>query len=115
LIIEQAIILAGGLGSRFGSLTKKIQLYSACRKPIVSMMDGEGSRIIEEAKSGLTYPAENPQDLTKNVIRMKEMQSGGIAEMGRNARKYYDRNFERSYLFGKAEDIFKSMQRSYFR
>ena len=58
----------------------------------------------------MTCQAEKPQDLAKNVIRMKEMRDRDITEMGRNARKYYDRNFDRSLLLSKAEELFSSMK-----
>ena len=37
------------------------------------MMDGEGSRIINESKSGFTAPAEDPMMLSKNIKRMIDM------------------------------------------
>ena len=94
------------------TIPAKIQSYLACGKPILSMMDGEGSRIIKEAKAGLTSSAENPQDLAKNVIRMKEMQYKDIINMKISAKKYYDRNFERSFLLNKIEQLFNSTHRN---
>lgn len=40
---------------------------------------------------------------------MKNMDDNEIAEIGANARKYYDENFERSYLFNRAVRIFEDM------
>ena len=40
---------------------------------------------------------------------MKEMRHGDIIEIGKNARKYYEMNFERSFLLNKAEELFSSI------
>jgi len=40
---------------------------------------------------------------------MKVMLHDGIIDFGGNARKYYDENFERSFLFNKAEQILSSI------
>jgi len=97
------------------TIPAKVQSYLACGKPILAMIDGEASNIIQESNAGLTCPAENPQELAKNVIKMKEMLHDGIIDFGGNARKYYDENFERSFLFNKAEQIFNSVQRDFLK
>ena len=33
-----------------------------------------------------------------------------LSDMGKNAEKYYNQNFERSYLLDKAENILESMR-----
>jgi len=93
----------------------KVQSYLACGKPILAMIDGEASKIIREAKAGLTCSAENPQELAKNIIKMKEMLNDAMIDLGGNARKYYNENFERSFLFSKAEQIFNSIQSDFLR
>jgi len=91
----------------------KVQSYLACGKPILAMIDGESSKIIQDANAGLTCPAEDRQGLAENVIKMKEMRDRGVLnELGRNAREYYDKNFERSYLLNKAEKLFNSMKKT---
>jgi len=87
----------------------KVQSYLACGKPILAMIDGEGASIIQEANAGLVCPAEKPCDLAKNITRMKKLPSEVIVGMGKNARDYYDTNFEREFLFNKAEHLFNSM------
>ena len=49
----------------------------------------------------------------ENILKMKTMREKDPTEMGENARKYYDENFERSYLFDKAENIFRTMCESF--
>ena len=94
------------------TIPAKVQSYLACGKPILSMINGEGGSIIEDANAGLSCPAGSPDALAKNVLEMKAMESSQIATLGANARKYYEDNFERSRLFKQAEVIFEGMCRS---
>ena len=73
------------------------------------MVNGEGGKVVLDANAGLVCPAESPEALAENIIIMKEMSSEKISKMGVNARKYYENNFERSFLFNRAEKIFASM------
>jgi len=91
------------------TIPAKVQSYMACGKPILAMIDGEASKIIQDANAGMTCHAEDPQELAKNVMKMKVMLHDGIIDFGGNARKYYDENFERSFLFNKAEQILSSI------
>jgi colanic acid biosynthesis glycosyl transferase WcaI len=95
------------------TIPAKVQSYLACGKPILAMINGEGGKVIEDANAGLVCPAESPKYLSKNILKMKKMEVKEISNMGLNARKYYDDNFERSYLFDRAERIFESMCKSY--
>lgn len=92
------------------TIPAKVQSYMACGKPILAMIDGASSKVIRDADAGLTCPAENLQGLAENVVKMKEMRASGVLDvMGRNAREYYNKNFERSFLLNKAEILFNSM------
>ena len=87
----------------------KVQSYLACGKPILAMVNGEGAQVVIDANAGLTCNAESPEDLVKNILKIKNMDAEEILEMELNARKYYENNFERSFLFDKVEKIFVSM------
>ena len=95
------------------TIPAKVQSYLACGKPILAMVNGEGGKVIVDANAGLVCPAESPKDLAENILKIKKMEVNEISKMGLNARKYYDDNFERSYLFDRAERIFESMCKSY--
>jgi hypothetical protein len=77
------------------------------------MVNGEAGKIIENANAGLVCPAESPEALVKNILILQQMGTDEVSEMGQNARKYYDENFERSFLFEKAESIFDEMCLTY--
>ena len=91
------------------TIPAKVQSYLACGKPILAMVNGEGGKIVVDAKAGFICAAESPHELVQNIIKMKNMGEKDLTKMGENARKYYSCNFERSYLFGKAENIFRTM------
>ena len=94
------------------TIPAKVQSYLASGKPILSMINGEGGSIIEEANAGLSCPAGSPDALANNVLEMKAMESTQLAILGENARKYYEDNFERSRLFRQAEVLLERMCRS---
>jgi glycosyltransferase involved in cell wall biosynthesis len=90
------------------TIPSKIQSYLACGKPILTSLDGEGSRIIEEAKAGFTSPSEDPvafADIIKKFINLnKEDQK----LLGKNARLYFNKEFERDMLVDKLEVLLKT-------
>ena len=100
--------------SKILSLTApgKIQSYLAFGKPILSMMDGEGSRIIMASKAGFTAPSGDSKTLIKNTLRMKRMHSSELKKMGNNGKKYYKFNFERKFLINKLINIFSIVKNS---
>jgi glycosyltransferase involved in cell wall biosynthesis len=80
------------------TIPSKIQSYLACAKPIVAALDGEGSRIVEEAEAGVTCSSQNPIELANAVIKLYEMSEKERQEMGQRGRAYFERNFEREML-----------------
>ena len=91
------------------TIPAKVQTYLACGKPILAMVNGEGGQVVIDANAGLTCSAESPKELVENILEMKKMSADEITALGVNARRYYEENFERSYLFNKAEGIFEEM------
>ena len=91
------------------TIPAKVQSYLASGKPILAMVNGEGGKVVDDANAGFSCPAETPHELVENILKMKKMNKKEISKIGQNARKYYEDNFERSYLFDKAENIFTTM------
>lgn len=77
------------------TLPAKIQAYMASAKPIVGMMNGEGSRIIKQAQCGLCAKAASYTDLSVSIRRISKMDKENLKMLGFNglnfAKKYYDR------------------------
>lgn len=87
------------------TIPSKIQSYLACGKPILTSLDGEGSRIIQEANAGFTSPAEDPIALASIIIKFLSLNENEQKALGENARKYFQVEFEREMLVDRLEFI----------
>ena len=91
------------------TIPAKVQSYLACGKPILAMINGESSKLINDAGAGLTCSAEDSVGLSNNILKMSKISSNEIKKMGENSINYYKKYFDRQMLFKKAENIFKSL------
>ena len=87
------------------TIPSKIQSYLACGKPIITSLDGEGSRIIEESNAGFISPSEDPISLANTVKKFLNLTLEEQKKLGCNARNYFDKEFERELLVDKLETI----------
>ena len=87
------------------TIPSKIQAYLACGRPIIGSLDGIGSEIIKQSKSGLTAEAESVDELVNAVVMLFNSTAEERLQMGANARSYYDKKFERELLLDKLERI----------
>ena len=90
------------------TIPSKIQSYLACGKPIIGSLDGEGARVILEAKSGLVSNAENPEMLASKIKELSTLPVDDLTLMGNNGRNYFRNNFERELLIDRLEYIFSN-------
>ena len=86
------------------TLPGKVQSYMAVGKPIIGAIDGETKTVIEVAQCGFCGGAENVIDLVQNI--RKFISCNNKITMGENARKYYEKNFEKKSFMDKLEKIF---------
>ena len=89
------------------TIPAKTQSYMASGKPIVSMLNGEGNRIVEEANCGLAAPSGDYKKLAENVITMYEMDKKEREQMGKNGLEYYLKHFDKKTV---VDNIIKSME-----
>jgi glycosyltransferase involved in cell wall biosynthesis len=87
------------------TIPSKIQSYMACRKPIIASLDGEGSRIIDEADAGFISNAEDFVGLKESVEKALALSQDELLQLGINARSYFEKEFERNSLINKLELI----------
>jgi glycosyltransferase involved in cell wall biosynthesis len=87
------------------TIPSKIQSYLACGKPILTSLNGEGSRIIEEAQAGFTSPSEDPIALAAIIKKFFSLSDDEQKALGKNAKRYFDFEFERELLVDKLESI----------
>jgi glycosyltransferase involved in cell wall biosynthesis len=88
------------------TIPSKIQSYLACGKPILASLDGEGGRVVSEAKAGFVVPAESPDQLAARLLDFYKLPAAELDKMGINARNYFDANFERELLIDRLEAVF---------
>jgi colanic acid biosynthesis glycosyl transferase WcaI len=72
----------------------KVQTYMACGKPIVASLDGEGARIIIEAKAGKVAPSGTPELLARRIAELVEASEDERAEYGNNALSYFSTHYD---------------------
>lgn len=87
------------------TIPSKIQSYLACGKPILASLDGEGGRILNEAKAGFVIEAENPQELANKALEIASLNLEDLLNLGKNSRAYFESNFEREFLITRLEEI----------
>ena len=87
------------------TIPSKIQSYLACGKPIITSLNGEGSRIVEEAKAGFISKAEDPIDLANNIKKALCLTQVELKNLGKNSRNYFEKEFERNQLINRLEII----------
>jgi len=67
------------------------------------MLDGEGSRVITEARAGLVSPSGDGAALARNIEALAAMTQAERAVMGANAQAYGIAEFERTNLLSGLE------------
>jgi len=90
------------------TIPSKIQSYMASAKPIIACLDGEGSKIVEEANAGFTCPAEDANALSDLILKFYNLDDKERVKLGLNGRKYFEQEFERELLLTKLESILNS-------
>ena len=76
------------------TIPSKIASYLAAGRPIIGSIDGEGARIIIEARAGITVPAEDPAALAKAIVEMRDVDEATRTQWGRSGKRYFDENLD---------------------
>ena len=86
----------------------KIQSYLTSGKPILSMMDGEGSKLIKEANAGLITSSGDYIGLSKNIQKIKAFKQRERYKLGKNGKIFYNKNFTKNILMEKLMSLLSS-------
>lgn len=81
----------------------KVQCYMACGKPIIASLNGEGARILETSRAGISVPASQPKRLAEGVRRMIRASPAERAEWAANSRAYFEANYSAERVYGDLE------------
>jgi glycosyltransferase involved in cell wall biosynthesis len=94
------------------TVPNKIQAYMAVGRPIIACMNGEGARIVSEARAGVAVPAEDGAGLARAILDLYQMPVEEREALGKNGRAYYREHFDHeklvSQLIGHLEDAIGS-------
>ena len=89
------------------SFPGKIQTYMAAGKPIIGAMNGEAAEIIREAQCSFCAKAEDVDGLVECI---KEFMSSDKAQLGKNARKYYEENFRKADFINRLSEELEKLR-----
>jgi len=108
---KQADVMLVSLKDEFiFSLTipSKIQAYMASGKPIVTMLNGEGSRVVEEAGCGLTANSCDYKSLADNVKNLYAMSKEERSALGLAGRAFYNKIFSKDIVIDRVNEALRS-------
>lgn len=95
------------------TIPAKIQSYMLSSKPILTMISGEGSRIVDDAKCGLTANSGDFLKLIENIKILMELNEVDRNKMGLNGRSYSEVEFNRKILIDRLEKWFLEIKSIY--
>lgn len=97
---KASVLLVSLTDKAIFSLTvpNKIQAYMASGRPILAFLNGEGARVVTEAKAGISIPAENTQALVDGILKLYKMTDFERSVLGENGKKYFEKNYESNFL-----------------
>jgi glycosyltransferase involved in cell wall biosynthesis len=87
-------------------IPSKIQAYLAAGRPIIAALDGEGAKVVEEARAGLTCPAEDAEALAGCIEKLQAMNAAEHDALGRSGRAYFLAQFEMAAQAQRLVEIF---------
>ena len=91
----------------------KLQSYLAYGKPIVTMADGEASKIVEISKSGLIAGSGQYRKLSSNILKLKNIGIKKRSIMEKNAKLFAIKFFKIESAINIFENIiFKSFKKN---
>ena len=88
------------------TIPSKTQPYMSSGKPILTNADGEVSRIINEARCGLTANSGDYITLSENMVKLSKQSQEEIKIMSKNSKQYYEKNFNRKDILINLEQRF---------
>lgn len=95
------------------TVPSKIQTYLAAGRPIIASLDGEAARVILEAGAGVVSAAEDARGLADAILRLSRLPPRELERLGKNARDYYQANFEPRLLAKKLKEVLVGVQKAF--
>lgn len=83
------------------TIPSKIQSYMATGKPILSMLNGVGNKIIKDSDSGFTADAGDYEKLAENVLIAYNSSADDLFHKGQNGKSFYEKEFDKQTIIDK--------------
>lgn len=83
----------------------KISSYMSSGKPILAVMNGEGSDVIRQADCGWTVPAGDSKGLADMVVKLSQTDGCVFKQKGANGLAFYNEHFVKSECLRKLDSI----------
>lgn len=80
------------------TIPSKVQGYLAAGRPLIAALNGEGARVVSEARAGFATPAGDAAALAAAVERLAALPADVRTEMGENGRRYAAEHFALDHL-----------------
>ena len=84
----------------------KLQSYMAFGKPVLSMMSGIGSTIVENANCGYVALAGDYKSLANNTLLAYSDSKETLIKKGQNGKEFYSKHFSKEKILDNLIDIF---------
>jgi glycosyltransferase involved in cell wall biosynthesis len=88
------------------TIKDKVQSYMTAGKPILTMLSGEGSRVVENACCGFVADAGDYEQLIDNIEQMIRLSCEDLNVLANNAKAYAHNEFDRDKLISQLEGWF---------
>ena len=83
------------------TIPSKLQSYMASSKPILTMLNGIGSKLISDADCGFVANAGDYVKLSENIMRASDLSKFDLKKLGANSELFYQNNFSKKELIQK--------------
>lgn len=89
------------------TVPSKIQAYLASGRPIIASLEGEGAKVVIEARAGLTCEAENAMALAACIRKLHALTKEERKAMGHSGRNYFNEHFDMNRQVARLADILR--------
>lgn len=72
------------------TIPSKTQAYMAAGKPIIMAVEGDAAELVHQSRGGVVLPPEDAGALAEGVASLADLAPDDLAELGANARRFYD-------------------------
>jgi glycosyltransferase involved in cell wall biosynthesis len=87
------------------TIPSKIFEIMACERPVLASVGGEAARIVSESGSGLVTEPGNAAGIADGIRQLESFSTEERDFLGRNGRRFVERNYNRTILADKYLDI----------